>query len=154
MQTKVLSFRDHLQTILNNRDFSSEYASFLLPSEEKILSDSIKLADKLSDFQNIAIIGIGGSNLGTVAIYDALRKHIPNKWVYFFDTTDTEYTLTTLLDAVEKKLIAGEKLILTVISKSGTTTESIALASTIYNIFIAKYKNQIEIKKPWKKWKN
>lgn len=79
MQTKVLSFRDHLQTILNNRDFSSEYASFLLPSEEKILSDSIKLADKLSDFQNIAIIGIGGSNLGTVAIYDALRKHIPNK---------------------------------------------------------------------------
>ncbi|MBP6981850.1 hypothetical protein KBB25_03695 [Candidatus Gracilibacteria bacterium] len=145
MQTKVLSFRDHLQTILNNRDFSSEYASFLLPSEEKILSDSIKLADKLSDFQNIAIIGIGGSNLGTVAIYDALRKHIPNKGVYFFDTTDTEYTLTTLLDAVEKKLIAGEKLILTVISKSGTTTESIALASTIYNIFIAKYKNQIEI---------
>ncbi len=149
MQAKIQAFRNRLEDLIQKRDFSSEYVSFLLPTEKNILEESKKLAKEFSDFENIAIIGIGGSNLGTAAIYDALNKsiesHIPRKWVYFFDTTDTEYTLTTLIDKVEKKLIADEKIILTVISKSGTTTETIALASTIYNILIPKYEKHVEI---------
>lgn len=83
MQSKIKAFRDGLDEIIQKRDFSSEYASFLLPTETKILEESKKLAEELSDFENIAIIGIGGSNLGTAAIYDALDKsiesHIPRK---------------------------------------------------------------------------
>lgn len=78
----------------------------------------------------MVVVGIGGSNLGTIAVQEALfgrfyNEHIPETKVYFADTVDTDYLWDIVL-LVEQELEAGKNILLNVVSKSGTTTETIA----------------------------
>lgn len=73
------------------------------------------------------VVGIGGSNLGTQAVYEALygrqgNHHFP---LYFADTVDSDH-IHALLQKAEQALKNKRTIIVTVISKSGTTTETIA----------------------------
>ncbi len=76
---------------------------------------------KTIQFNNIVVIGIGGSSLGTRAIYEFL-KHSNNykKELYFFESTDP-----ILLNSQVKKIDLEDTLFI-VISKSGTTIETIS----------------------------
>lgn len=73
------------------------------------------------------VVGIGGSNLGAQAVYEAIygkqgNLHFP---LYFADTVDSDY-IHALLQRAEHALKSKRTIIVTVISKSGTTTETIA----------------------------
>ncbi len=72
----------------------------------------------------VVVVGIGGSNLGTQAVYEALESHasIP---LYFADTVDSE-RMAGLLAQVARVLAEGKKVLIVGISKSGSTTETIA----------------------------
>ena len=70
----------------------------------------------------IAVIGIGGSTLGTVAIYNFLKKsNTYDKFLYFFESTDPMDIKSKLskIDLEDTHFI--------VISKSGTTIETISI---------------------------
>ncbi|MDF1884360.1 glucose-6-phosphate isomerase [Sulfurimonas sp. SAG-AH-194-C21] len=89
--------------------------------------------------KNIVVIGIGGSTLGTYAIYKFL-KHSKNlsKKLYFLETTDP-------ID-IEAKLevIDLEDTLFVVISKSGTTVETISIFKYIHSLVkIDKYNTVI-----------
>ena len=72
--------------------------------------------------RNIAVIGIGGSSLGTFAIYDFLkRSNAYEKSLHFFETTDP----IDINDRV--KNIDLEDTLFIVISKSGSTVETISI---------------------------
>ena len=72
--------------------------------------------------KDIAIIGIGGSTLGTIAIYDFLKiTNTYEKKLHFFESTDPMDIKSRLDD-----LNLQDTLFL-VISKSGTTIETISL---------------------------
>ena len=72
--------------------------------------------------KHIAVIGIGGSSLGTFAIYDFLkRSHNYDKFLHFFESTDP-----IDINARVKKLDLEDTLFI-VISKSGTTVETISI---------------------------
>ena len=72
--------------------------------------------------KNIAIIGIGGSTLGTYAIYNFLKKsNSYAKKLHFFESTDPMDIKSRLT-----KLDLEDTLFI-VISKSGTTIETISL---------------------------
>ena len=72
--------------------------------------------------KHIAIIGIGGSTLGTIAIYDFLRKaNDYEKKLHFFESTDP-MDIRSRLDNLDL-----EDTLFIVISKSGTTIETISL---------------------------
>ncbi len=102
-----------------------KYGINLKNSFFNLLSDNYIFNFKKSDlkrfkkFQNIAIIGMGGSVLGSEAIYEALRKKIKKK-VYFFNDVDIE----KILDF--KKKIKLNKTVFIIISKSGNTIETIS----------------------------
>jgi len=66
--------------------------------------------------KTLIVAGIGGSNLGTKAIQEIIGSKIP---VYYADTVDSDS-----INAIIKN--AKGKITLNVISKSGTTTETIA----------------------------
>lgn len=105
----------------------SIYDSFNLPLQNitelnKLITEKKKLKP-----EKIIVIGIGGSNLGTKAIVDALN----NDKIIFVDTVDTDKT-KKILDNLPKKVLIN------IISKSGQTTETIALAE----LFIQKIKHQ------------
>jgi len=72
--------------------------------------------------KDIAIIGIGGSTLGTIAIYDFLKiSNTYDKKLHFFESTDP-MDIKSRLEKIDLK----DTLFL-VISKSGTTIETISL---------------------------
>jgi glucose-6-phosphate isomerase len=110
-------------------NFSDELFNFAKQEAEHIgfwrlvdenLSKYVSFADEVSQ-KCIAIIGIGGSSLGVEAIYNFLRpKFEYEKSLIFLDTTDP-IQLSTQLEKIDLSAT-----LFFVISKSGTTIESIA----------------------------
>jgi glucose-6-phosphate isomerase len=79
--------------------------------------------------KSIVIVGIGGSSLGTYAIYQFLKaKNSFDKELYFLESTDP-----VLLNNSIKKLDLDDTLFI-VVSKSGTTLETISIFKYICSI--------------------
>ena len=83
--------------------------------------------------KNIAIIGIGGSTLGTYAIYNFLKYHKQKnkslkKEIFFFESTDPVNLNGTLAQ------LDLEDTLFIVISKSGTTIETISIFKYLMSI--------------------
>ena len=127
------------QSTLSEVDF--EISSF--QKTLNILNKNFKFNFKLSDlkrfkkFQKIALIGMGGSILGTEAIYNFLQKKIKKK-IYFFDDLD-ENKITNL-----KKRENLSKILFIIISKSGNTVETLSNTFSL-NIIKKQAKNVIII---------
>ncbi len=88
------------------------------------LQDTTKIKEysKTITKKNIAIIGIGGSTLGTIAIYDFLKKSNDySKTLHFFESTDPMDIKSRL------SRLTLEDTHFIVISKSGTTIETISI---------------------------
>jgi glucose-6-phosphate isomerase len=85
----------------------------------------IKDLKRFNKFKSIALIGMGGSILGAEAIYNFLEKKIKKK-IYFFNDLN-ENKITNF-----KKKNKLSKVLFIIISKSGTTIE------TLSNVFLLK----------------
>lgn len=90
--------------------------------------------------KNIVVIGIGGSTLGTYAIYKFLKhtKELAKK-LYFLETTDPIDIKSKLAN------INLEDTLFVVISKSGTTVETIAIFKYINSLVCCDSSNTIVI---------
>ena len=88
-------------------------------------------------FENIAIIGMGGSILGTESIYYFLKKKIKKRFIFFSDL-DTEKIKNF------KKTVNSNKILFIVISKSGNTIETLTNFLAL-NIIKKRQKNIILI---------
>jgi glucose-6-phosphate isomerase len=94
-----------------------------------------KLAEKLKGrFDTLVVCGIGGSYLGAAAAVDMIRGLLPEEGpkVYFAGNTFSSTYMTQLLKALQ-----GKSVVLNVVSKSGTTTET-ALAFRMLREFMEK----------------
>jgi len=79
--------------------------------------------------KNIVVIGIGGSTLGTYAIYKFLKhSKMLTKQLYFLETTDP----IDIKSKVEQ--IDLSDTLFVVISKSGTTIETVSIFKYIYSL--------------------
>jgi len=124
---------DYTQKIdLKGNDFSGKeipsFASYA-PNIEEIKS----FGKELLKYQNIIIIGRGGSVTSFRAYFDALVRFSTNKKVYIVDTADPDY-----LNYV-KKNCPTSKTVIIVISKSGKTIdviENYLYFSNYKNVFI------------------
>lgn len=115
--------------------YESDYASFLAPNDPFYQAWTQAMAEKISECGLLVVIGIGGSNLGTQAIVEALLGKSQFGWekrIFFLDTPDTRKT-QSLLDEVVTISKTGIKVALAVISKSGSTSETAALSSIAYD---------------------
>ncbi len=112
--------------------YTSEYSSINLPTDEKISKQVIDLVAKKKEknISTLIVIGIGGSNLGTMAIQEALQNSLFSTQshtikIYYADTVDVDY-ISSLIRYVECELQQGRNVLLNVVTKSGTTIETIA----------------------------
>ena len=82
--------------------------------------------NKFSKYENIIIIGMGGSILGTKSIYSFLRKKV-KKEVFFFDNLDPN------LIEKYKNIKKLKNSCFIVVSKSGNTLETITNLNVIFS---------------------
>ena len=94
-------------------------------------SFSKKIISKLKkNFSTVKLIGIGGSILGTKAIYNFLHKKVKKNFLFIDNLTDKKFSVLN-----EKKTLN------IIVSKSGNTLETILNT----NIFVTKKSNNIFI---------
>ena len=137
MLTKNIKFKNFL--IKNKKKNISKKLKSLLSENNEILktlsvrykySYSKKIVSKFKKYQTITLIGMGGSILGSQAIYDFIKHKIKKK-VFFVNNLDSSF--------FRKKRV--NKNLNLIISKSGNTLETI----TNSNILIKKYDKNIFI---------
>ena len=140
MLTKNINFKNFLNKI-NSKKVKKDLNVFLKENTEiyKSLSTSYKnnysnkIIKKLKKYFNVRIIGMGGSILGTEAIYEFLKNKIKKNF-YFVNN------LNLKINSTEKK-----KYFNLIVSKSGSTLETISNANIIIkkkdiNVFITEDK--------------
>ena len=127
MLTKNLTFENFVNKKVNLK--LKNYLNELISSKNEVINSlsrgykysyTKKSIKKLKGYKDIRIFGMGGSSLGTLAIYDFL-KHKINKNFYF---------LTNLNQKIK---FPKKKYLNLVISKSGNTLETIVNSNLYIN---------------------
>jgi len=114
----------------SKQGYSDDRCSINLPVDKKIARESLALAKKHRRVDAIVVVGIGGSDLGTIAVQEAMlgkyyNQRLGKPLVFFSDTVDSKsmkdlgLIITGLLKKKKTVIING-------VSKSGRTTETIA----------------------------
>ena len=141
MLTKNISFKN-FKVKKNNSKIKRIFSSLIKEKNEVLLSMSKnyknsfnnKIINKYKNNYNFRVIGMGGSTLGTQAIYDFLENKIKKKFSF--------------LDNLQANNERNEKKKITnlIVSKSGNTIETIVNSNIFIkknhkNIFITENKN-------------
>jgi len=128
---KLKDYIKFLNKVVEDNEYSKDEASIILPFDDNLHEEikrlvSVKCNDSL---KYIIDIGIGGSNLGTKAIYDSLLGFSdilePDRFpkIIFADTVDPEFL--EKIGNFLRSISSGNEILINAISKSGTTTETI-----------------------------
>ena len=106
-------------------------------SKKFSLNFKISSLCEFKKYKTIIVVGMGGSSLGSEAIYSFLTKKIKKKFI-FLNTLDED------MNKKIKKIKDKEKKLFIIISKSGNTIETISNCLEL-NIFKKNSKNVILI---------
>ncbi len=147
LKDEIINIKDSL-----DHEYEDKYGSINLPNDYdmvKKIKNLIEIKKKLNP-KYIIVIGIGGSNLGTLAIQEALLGKYynlkdSNIKIFYADTVDSDQ-LNDIIDIIEPALKKGEKILINCISKSGGTTETISNFEIFIDIikkYIKEYKKYI-----------
>lgn len=129
----LLNYEDALVALTKEiPDYKNPKAFMQVPFDEAFLKDALKLREEMvtEDLKYIVVVGIGGSNLGTRAIYDALFGFFdsiePDRFpkILFLETTNPQQ-LSKITDFLES-IKHPAQVIINVISKSGKTLETVS----------------------------
>ncbi len=114
----------HIVDALGN-GYETPYGALNAISDAHALSSAHHLVEKLQKLNPhlLVLAGIGGSNMGTLALVHALGKKNAIDFLCA-DTIDERYT-SSLLAQFRRVLSEGHKVILCIVTKSGTTPETI-----------------------------
>ena len=98
--------------------------TFHVLSKKFILDFNKANLNKFNKYQTVLVIGMGGSVIGSNAIYNFLKKKINKKFI-FLDNLDF-----SKIEKIKKKLNFKNSLII-IISKSGNTIETLVNSNLI-----------------------
>jgi len=120
--------------------------SFLhLPSDVDLYTKNEEMVGKLSNnsLKYIIVVGIGGSNLGAMAVYDALypkfdafRSRFPKM---LFADTNNPSEMEILKQIIVGNVNDPKEIVLNIITKSGATVETVANAMFLFGVLSEKF---------------
>lgn len=148
-ESKLKDYTEHLKLVLNDNSYLLDEASLYLPFEPKYANESSRLAEyyKSNKLKYVFVIGIGGSNLGTMAIYNAIygsldylnaEKRFPK--LIFVETTSSKF-VDGIYKVIDNSIASVDEFVVNIISKSGGTTETIALAELVIRKLESRFVN-------------
>lgn len=131
LRKEVATYVEDCKGIAAQHDYEKEEASLCLVDDMGLVAqvEKIVAAKKTDKLKYIIDVGIGGSNLGTKAIYDAvygatdLLQPDRRPRMIFLDTTDPEY-LFHFIQFFKAQAFKEGEVVVNIISKSGGTTET------------------------------
>ncbi len=113
----LIPYIEYMQEITGKPDYPVYESSINLPFDEKIVSEVLQFSQKLENIKLIVLIGIGGSSLGTKALYHALfSDKDPKVEIVFLES------VSTVLPDLNFSDPGG--VLVNMVSKSGTTMET------------------------------
>lgn len=144
MYENVEDYRNHLNDVAGWGGYNELEGTINLPFDDVLARTAYDVADAMRNpnLQYVFVVGIGGSYLGTKAVYDALggyydafRKATPK--LIFIETVNgvkAEYIQTL----IEEEIESAEQFVVSVNTKSGTTPETIFNAEMLIRMLQAK----------------
>ncbi len=122
-------YRLKLAEIVSAQNMDALEASILLPDLNcDEINETINFY-KTEQLKYVIVIGIGGSVLGTQAIYNALQKsnygNGDKPQMLFIDAID-ERRIAGILSLLDKNIKTADEIIINIVSKSGKTVETMA----------------------------
>jgi glucose-6-phosphate isomerase len=128
-----------------SKGYDDDRASVNLPDDKRMLCEveRITKGNLQSKPEYLIVVGIGGSNLGTIAVQEAILGKLYNQLtpsikVLYADTVDSDL-IYAIIRLVKPVLERDGNIVLNLVSKSGTTTETVA-NSEILIALLKKYK--------------
>lgn len=132
-------YLDELKAASKNPEYDGKETSLHLPSDQAIADETCALAKEMvrDHLKYVFVCGIGGSNLGPLAVYEAmtgrydLGTHIVPK-IVCLDTVSTLLHLN-IQEIIDEHVEVPEDFVICLVSKSGSTTETIANFDALYH---------------------
>lgn len=143
---RAAQYSGRLKSVWKQGGYDAPESSINLPFDTTLLEIRARAHELLavSKLKYIVLVGIGGSSLGTEAVYQALLGYVgrvaPDTYprCVFVDTLESEY-LQEVIDVLDRTVTSVQEVALVVVSKSGTTIETIANAAIIFNALKARF---------------
>lgn len=133
----INDYIQHLQSVLSRKEYDTLESSLMLPGDDLYHTRIQAMIDKKKTptLRHVVVVGIGGSNLGTRAVYEALfayRDRYAGQGIqmHFLDTVDPEMT-GAFVGFMKKNIKSGDEILINIISKSGGTTETLVNAEIV-----------------------
>ena len=128
--------------------------SFLqLPNDKELIEKSQSMAAGLAgtSLKYVIVVGIGGSNLGAMAVYDALYSKFDiltsrRPKLIFSDTTNPR-EMEALKKVIDENIHGSKEIVLNIITKSGTTAETVANGMFLFDILSNKFSEKEAIER-------
>ncbi len=133
----VEAIKNELQIIQEalQQGYTTPYSALLTPSDTEAFTQVTELVKKVRRLNPrlLLLAGIGGSNMGTLGVLQALGKTDKNIDFLCADTIDERYT-ESLLARFRSVLARGEPVVLCIVTKSGTTPETVINGSLFLEV--------------------
>jgi len=142
---ELFPYIDHLVSCVKSGGYEFSESAINLPGDKKLLGEIESLAEekRTDELKYIFLIGIGGSNLGSKALYEAMYKfadefsyRVPK--IFFLDTINSRF-IDTLKKFINEKLNNPKEFLLITTTKSGKTTETAVNLEIIFKELSKKF---------------
>ncbi|MBI2120806.1 MAG: hypothetical protein HYT94_04250 [Parcubacteria group bacterium] len=145
-QSKALEpYIAHLSGIVMQGGYDTPECSINLVSDGEQADKSNSLAQTLRNerLKYVIIAGIGGSNLGAAAVYEALYGKtdlfLPRTPKLIFADTNNPREMELIKQVLGHQVNDPREIVLNIVTKSGATTETIANAAFLFDILQHKF---------------
>jgi glucose-6-phosphate isomerase len=149
-QGKALSpYISSLQSIVEKGGYDTPECSLNLVSDGEQFRKADAMAKSLGGerLKYVIVVGIGGSNLGAAAVYEAMYGKtdlfLSRTPKLIFADTNNPREMEHIKNVLEKNVGDSREVVVNVITKSGTTTETIANAGFLFEVLKQKFGEKI-----------
>lgn len=146
--SELSGFREKLLNLTKEGKYTSPKSFVNLVSDSKILEDVEKAVNekKNNALKYVILVGIGGSGLGTKAVYDALEGFYqtvsePTTRMVFLDTINPEF-LEKVDKLIDSEINLPQEMAVVVVSKSGQTAETLSNTEYLFSLLEKKFKKE------------
>ena len=131
LEKKLSAYTSRILALTTTNNYTENESSLVIAGDDSYQKNIKKTLSSFKGVRNVVLVGIGGSSLGTEAVYHALKTKT-SPALHVLDTISKD-SLEHFSDLV-KNCTNLKSLACVVVSKSGTTTETLTNAMKVVEI--------------------